>query len=173
MSEKKEDFNPDNLPKSRNKTLFVSHKKKEEYKKWVLIDADGFTLGKLAVVIADFLRGKNKPYYTPHTDCGDNVVVVNAAKVYLSGNKEITKTYYRHTGYPGGLKTKNVKTIRSEKFPERILKSAVKGMLSSGAMSYARMRNLHLFAGSNHTHAAQKPQLIDFASMHKKHRSDQ
>lgn len=161
---------PMSYPKSRNKTLFVSHKKRDEHKGWVLIDAKGMTLGKVAVTVANYLRGKNKPYYTPHTDCGDNVVVINASEIHLSGNKEITKKYYRHTGYPGGLRTQNVKMVRNGKFPERILESAVKGMLSSGPMAYARLRNLHLFAGPEHTHAGQNPRPIDFTGMHSKHR---
>ena len=158
-----------NTPKIVNKTLFVGQKQKLDHKKWVLIDAENLTLGKLAVVVANFLRGKNKACFTPHTDCGDNVIVINTDKVKLSKNKEITKKYYRHTGYPGGLKVRNPKYIRSIDKSKDLVRFAVKGMLSRGPMAYARMRNLHLYSTSEHSHSAQKPEFIDVAGMHKKH----
>ena len=128
-------------------------------KKWYIVDAEGQTLGRLASQIAYILRGKHKPIFTPHMDTGDNVIVINAAKVKLSGNKELTKKYYRHTGYFGGLKETNVAELRAN-FPERILEKAVKGMLPHNALGRELFRNLRVYAGAEHGHEAQKPEAL-------------
>ncbi len=129
-------------------------------KEWVLIDAEGQTLGRLASNIAKILRGKNKPSFTPHVDTGDNVIVINAEKVKLTGNKELTKTYIRHTGYPGGLRETPYERMLREQ-PTRVLEKAVRGMLPKNRLGRAILKNLHVFVGSEHTHAAQKPKTLD------------
>jgi large subunit ribosomal protein L13 len=126
---------------------------------WVLIDADGKTLGRLATEVARRLRGKHKPEYTPNCDTGDYVVVINAAKVAVTGNKLEGKVYYRHTEYPGGLKTTVLGEMLAE-HPERVIEKAVKGMLPRGPLGYAQFRKLKVYAGADHPHQAQQPQSI-------------
>jgi large subunit ribosomal protein L13 len=126
---------------------------------WVLIDADGKTLGRLATEVARRLRGKHKPEYTPNCDTGDYVVVINAAKVAVTGNKLEGKVYYRHTEYPGGLKTTVLGEMLAE-HPERVIEKAVKGMLPRGPLGYAQFRKLKVYAGADHPHQAQQPQTI-------------
>ena len=123
---------------------------------WVLIDAEGQTLGRLATQIADVLRGKRKPTYTPHCDTGDFVVVVNAEKIAVTGNKRREKTYYRHTGYPGGLRSMSFEKMIAHA-PERVIESAVKGMLPKGPLGRAMYTKLKVYAGTEHPHAAQQP----------------
>ena len=123
---------------------------------WVLVDADGQTVGRLASRVAAVLRGKHKPSYTPHVDCGDHVVIVNADKVVFGGNKEQDKQYLRHSGYPGGQKATTPARLRA-KTPERILEHAIKGMLPHTKLGRAMYRKLHVYAGPDHPHAAQKP----------------
>ena len=124
--------------------------------KWVLVDADGQTVGRLASRIAAVLRGKHKPSYTPHVDCGDHVIVVNAEKVVFGGNKELDKQYLRYSGYPGGQKATTPARLRA-KTPERILEHAIKGMLPHTKLGRAMYRKLHVYAGPDHPHAAQQP----------------
>jgi large subunit ribosomal protein L13 len=137
-----------------------SQKSADVTRKWVVIDAASAPLGRVAVVIAKHLTGKYKPTYTPHVDAGDYVVVINAAQVVVTGNKEISKTYYRHSGYPGGIKSKNLKELR-EKNPEKVVVEAVKGMVPKNKLSAERMKRLRIFAGSEHTHTAQTPQKVE------------
>jgi large subunit ribosomal protein L13 len=129
-------------------------------KNWVVVDAEGQTLGRLASKVALLLRGKRKPNYTPHVDCGDNVIIVNADKVVLSGNKMTEKTYVWHTGYPGGQRTTNPEQIMA-KFPERVMEKAVKGMLPKNRLGAELFRNLHVYAGPEHKNEAQKPTVIN------------
>lgn len=129
-------------------------------KNWVVVDAEGQTLGRLASKVALLLRGKRKPNYTPHVDCGDNVIILNAEKVVLSGNKMADKTYIWHTGYPGGQRTTNPEQMMA-KFPERVLEKAVKGMLPKNRLGAQLFRNLHVYAGGEHKHEAQQPTAIN------------
>ncbi len=129
-------------------------------KNWVVVDAEGQTLGRLASKVALLLRGKRKPNYTPHVDCGDNVIILNAEKVVLSGNKMTEKTYVWHTGYPGGQRTTNPENMMA-KFPERVVEKAVKGMLPKNRLGAQLFRNLHVYAGAEHKHEAQKPTAIN------------
>jgi large subunit ribosomal protein L13 len=139
-------------------------------KKWHLIDAEGLVLGRLAVIVADLLRGKHKPSYTPHVDCGDHVVVVNADKVRLTGNKLQQKTYYKHTGYAGGIKEITAAKVLDGRFPERVLEKAVERMIPRGPLGRAQMRALHLYSGGEHPHAGTQPQPLDVASMNRKNK---
>ena len=129
-------------------------------KNWVVVDAEGQTLGRLASKVALLLRGKRKPNYTPHVDCGDNVIILNADKVVLTGNKMADKTYVWHTGYPGGQRTTNPEQMMA-KFPERVVEKAVKGMLPKNRLGAQLFRNLHVYAGGEHKHEAQKPTVIN------------
>lgn len=137
-------------------------------KKWVLIDAKGLVVGRLAAIIATRLRGKHKPTFTPHMDCGDNVIVVNAKHVRFTGNKRTGKVYYWHTGYPGGIKERRADQILDGRFPERVLMKAVQRMLPGGPLSRQQMRNLRVYAGSEHPHEAQQPETIDIGALNKK-----
>ncbi len=137
-----------------------SQKTADVDRRWILIDATDAPLGRLSTEIAKYLIGKYKPTYTPHIDGGDYVVVINAAEVPVTGNKETGKIYYRHSGFPGGIKDAQLKEVR-EKFPERIIEQAVKGMLPKNKLSADRMARLKVFAGSDHAHAAQKPQKVE------------
>ena len=138
----------------------VSLRKEDIERSWWLVDADGKTLGRIATGIATKLRGKHKPEYTPHIDTGDYVVVVNAEKVKLTGNKEKDKIYWRHTGYPGGIKNINAAKLR-KKHPERLIEKAVKGMLPRNALGRAMYRKLRVYAGSEHPHKGQSPKGMD------------
>ena len=129
-------------------------------KNWVVVDAEGQTLGRLASKVALLLRGKRKPNYTPHVDCGDNVIILNAEKVVLSGNKMTEKTYVWHTSYPGGQRTTNPESMMA-KFPERVVEKAVKGMLPKNRLGAQLFRNLHVYAGAEHKHEAQQPTAIN------------
>ena len=139
-----------------------------EGKKWVLIDAEGVVLGRLASHVANILRGKTKPSYTPNQDCGDNVIIINAEKVRLTGNKRNTKTYYWHTGHPGGIKERTANKIVDGRFRERVIEKAVERMVPRGPLGRQQMKNLRIFAGTEHPHEAQNPEVIDFASMNAK-----
>ena len=138
----------------------ISANKATITKEWMLVDAEGQTLGRLASKVAKILRGKYKTNYTPHVDCGDNVIVINAEKVSLSGNKWKQKQYIRHTGYPGGQRSLNAEQLLS-KSPERIIENAVRGMLPKNKLGAALFRNLKVFTGSDHSHEAQKPKTIN------------
>ena len=137
-------------------------------KKWILIDANGLVVGRLAALIATRLKGKHKAIYTPHVDCGDNIVVVNAEKVVLTGDKYTDKVYYRHTGYPGGIKEQTPRQIMEGKFPERVLEKAVERMLKRGPLQRKLMRNLKVYKGGEHPHIAQNPEKLDVAKLNRK-----
>ena len=137
-------------------------------KGWCIIDAEGLVLGRVASLIANRLRGKHKPSYTPHMDCGDNVIVVNAEKVLLKGNKRTQKTYYWHTGYPGGIKERTADKILDGKHPERVLIKAVERMIPRGPHGRRCMKHLYVYAGASHPHEAQQPATLDVASMNAK-----
>ena len=147
-----------------------SIKPAEVEKKWHLIDAEGLVVGRLAVVVANLLRGKHKPSFTPHVDCGDHVVVINADKVRFTGNKLGQKTYYKHTGYAGGIKGVTAEKVLDGRFPERVLEKAVERMIPRGPLGRQQMRNLRIFAGAEHTHEAQNPEVIDIASRNRKNK---
>lgn len=136
-----------------------SQKPTEVTRRWILIDAKDAPLGRLSTVISKYLIGKYKPSYTPHVDGGDYVVVINASETVVTGNKEEGKIYYRHSGFPGGIKDASLKEVR-EKFPERIIEAAVKGMLPKNKLSDGRMARLKVFAGTEHAHTAQTPEKI-------------
>lgn len=129
-------------------------------RKWYVVDASGKTLGRLATQVASVLKGKHNPFYTPHVDCGDYVIVVNADKIVLTGNKWDDKTYYRHSGYPGGLKTRTAKEVMA-KFPTRMVERAIKGMLPKTTLGNAMYRKLFVYAGSEHPHQAQQPIVME------------
>jgi large subunit ribosomal protein L13 len=137
-------------------------------KKWVLIDANGLVVGRLASIIAMRLRGKHKPSYTPHMDDGDHVIVVNAAKVVLTGRKREKKVYRHHTGFIGGIKERTARSILEGKFPERIVEKAVERMLPRGPLGRVQLGNLRVYPGADHPHAAQQPEKLDVASMNRK-----
>ncbi len=142
----------------------------EVEKKWILVDAEGLVLGRLASIIANRLRGKHKPIYTPHIDCGDNVVVINAEKVKLTGRKREQKVYYRHTGHPGGIKSATAREILEGRFPERVIEKAVERMIPRGPLGRRQMRHLKVYAGPEHPHAAQNPEPLDVAAMNPKNK---
>lgn len=137
-----------------------SQKPADVTRRWVLVDAKDATIGRLSTQIATYLTGKYKPTFTPHTDGGDYVVVVNAALAKVTGNKEIAKEYFRHSGYPGSIKSATLKELR-EKYPERIIENAVKGMLPKNKLSPERMKRLRVFAGEQHDHTAQTPEKVE------------
>ena len=137
-------------------------------KKWILIDAEGLVVGRLASIIAMRLRGKHKVTYTPHMDCGDNIIVINAAKVVFTGRKRDNKVYYHHTGFIGGIKERTARSIFEGKFPERIVEKAVERMLPRGPLGRVQFGNLRVYPGAEHPHEAQKPEPLDIAAMNRK-----
>ena len=139
-------------------------------KKWVVIDANEIVLGRLASIIAMRIRGKHKVSYTPNMDCGDHVIVINAEKVKLTGNKRTQKTFYWHTGYPGGIKSRTADKILDGRFPERLLFKAVERMVPRGPLGRKVMKHLHIYAGSTHPHEAQQPEVLDVAALNKKNK---
>ena len=140
----------------------------EVEKKWILIDAEGLVVGRLASIVAMRLRGKHKPSYTPHVDCGDNVVIINADKVVLTGRKRENKVYYHHTGFPGGIKGRTAKTILEGRFPERVVEKAVERMLPRGPLFRQILGNLRVYKGAEHPHAAQQPVALDVGALNRK-----
>ncbi|MBV7258602.1 50S ribosomal protein L13 [Erythrobacter crassostreae] len=150
--------------------LTQSAKPAEVEKKWHIIDADGLVVGRLAAIIANHLRGKHKPSYTPHVDCGDHVIVINADKVKFTSNKAEKKIYYKHTGHPGGIKETTPAKILEGRFPERVLSKAVERMIPRGPLGRDQMRALHLYNGTEHPHDGQKPIVLDVASMNRKNK---
>jgi large subunit ribosomal protein L13 len=142
----------------------------EVEKKWVLIDAEGVVLGRLAAIIATRLRGKHKPTYTPHIDCGDNIVVINAEKVRMTGRKAENEIYYWHTGYPGGIKQRTREQLINGKFPERVIEIAVKRMLPHGPLAHKLFSNLRVYPGTEHPHMPQNPEVLDVAAMNPKNK---
>ena len=149
----------------------LSLKPAEVKKDWVLIDADGVVLGRLAVIIANRLRGKHKPQFTPHVDCGDNVVVINAEKVKITGgNKADQAILYYHTGYAGGIKGRSIRQRLESKHPERVLEKAVERMITRGPLQRAQMKHLYVYGGPDHKHAGQQPQTLDVGAMNVKNK---
>lgn len=147
-----------------------SIKPSEIQKNWLVIDAENVVLGRLASVVANFLRGKHKPEFTPHMDCGDNVIVINAEKVKLTGNKRKDSVFYWHTGYAGGIKERTMGQILDGRFPERVITKAVERMISRNPLGREQMRNLRVFAGAKHDHEAQQPRAIDMAALNTKNK---
>lgn len=139
-------------------------------RQWFVIDAEGVTLGRLASQVALFLRGKHKPMYTPHMDCGDNVVIINAEKVRLTGKKRDNERFYWHTGYPGGIKSRTLGQILDGEHPERVIIKAVERMITRNPLGRQQMRKLHVYAGETHPHEAQKPEVFDFAAQNPKNK---
>jgi large subunit ribosomal protein L13 len=137
-------------------------------KRWIVIDAEGVVLGRLASIVAMRLRGKHKATFTPHMDMGDNVIVINAGRVQLTGNKRAEKTYYWHTGYPGGIKSRTAKQILEGKHPERVVEKAVQRMMPGGPLTRRQLSNLRVYAGTEHPHAAQNPEVLGVAAMNPK-----
>jgi large subunit ribosomal protein L13 len=146
----------------------TSLKPAEVKKAWVLIDADGLVLGRLASLVAKLLRGKHKPQFTPHIDCGDHVVIINARKVRVTGAKADQKVFYWHTGYPGGIKQRTLRERLESRHPERVIEKAVERMISRGPLGRRQMRNLHVYAGPEHPHAGQQPTVLDVAALNRK-----
>jgi large subunit ribosomal protein L13 len=147
-----------------------SLKPSQAQKTWWLIDADGLVLGRLASLIAMRLRGKHKATFTPHVDCGDHVVVVNAEKVRVTGNKAQDKVFHWHTGYPGGIKSRTIAQRLGSKHPERVIEKAVERMITRGPLGRRQMRNLHVYAGPAHPHEGQSPKVLDVAAMNRKNK---
>jgi large subunit ribosomal protein L13 len=145
-----------------------SAKAEDITRKWFVVDAEGVVLGRLASILADRLRGKHKPAYTPHVDCGDNMIVINAEKVRLTGNKASDKIYYWHTGYPGGIKERTAGKILGGRFPERVIEKAVERMVPRGPLGRRVLKKLHVYGGATHPHEAQNPERLDIASRNPK-----
>lgn len=147
-----------------------SAKPADVQRKWYLIDADGVVLGRLAAIIAMRLRGKHKPLYTPHVDCGDNIVVINAEKVKLTGKKREDKVFHWHTGHPGGVKTRTMRQLLEGRFPERVIEKAVERMITRNPLGRAQLRKLHVYKGPEHPHQAQNPEVLDVALLNPKNK---
>lgn len=145
-------------------------KPSEIERKWYIVDATGVVLGRLSAEIAKILRGKHKPSYVPNLDCGDYVVVINADKVKLTGNKLADKVYYKHTGYPGGIKSTTAGKILSGRFPERVIEKAVERMISRNPLGRDQLKKLKVYAGTEHPHTAQNPEVLDIASQNPKNK---
>ncbi len=147
-----------------------SLKPAEVKKDWVLIDADGLVLGRLAALVANRLRGKHKPQFTPHVDCGDHVVIVNAEKVRVTGAKAEQSVFHWHTGYPGGIKGRTLRQRLEGRHPERVIEKAVERMITRGPLGRQQMRSLHVYAGAVHPHAGNQPQALDVAALNRKNK---
>ena len=139
-------------------------------KGWTLIDAEGVVLGRLASIIANRLRGKHKPTFTPHVDCGDNIVVINAGKVRVTGNKAEQEVFYYHTGYAGGIKGRTIRQRLESKRPEQVVEKAVERMITRGPLQRAQMKHLYVYAGTEHPHDGQQPKPLDVAAMNPKNK---
>ena len=148
----------------------ISLKPADVKKDWVLIDAEGLVLGRLAAIVATRLRGKHKPQFTPHVDCGDNIVIVNAEKVKLTGKKAEQSVFYYHTGYAGGIKGRTIKDRLESAHPQRVVEKAVERMITRGPLQRQQMKNLHVYAGPEHPHAAQQPKPLDVGALNAKNR---
>ena len=147
-----------------------SQKPADVVKKWVLIDAEGLVVGRLASLVANRLRGKHKPTFTPHVDDGDNVIIINADKVAFTGKKYTDKVYYWHTGHPGGVKERTARQLLEGRFPERVLEKAVERMIPRGPLGRRQMKNLRVYAGAEHPHEAQQPEKLDVAALNVKNK---
>ena len=153
-----------------NSMATFSQKPAEVVKKWVLIDAEGLVVGRLASIVANILRGKTKPTFTPHVDDGDNVIIVNASKVAFTGKKFTDKVYYWHTGHPGGIKERTARDLLEGRFPERVVEKAVERMIPRGPLGRRQMKNLKVYAGAEHPHEAQQPVTLDVGAMNRKNK---
>lgn len=147
-----------------------SAKAADVQKKWYVVDAEGVVLGRLAAILANYIRGKHKPIFTPHVDCGDFIVVINADKVRLTGRKMKDKVYYRHTGYIGGIKAQTPADILGGKFPERVIEKAVERMITQNPLRRKVMKNLKVYKGTAHPHSAQNPEKLDVANFNEKNK---
>ena len=147
-----------------------SIKPSEIEKKWLLIDAQDLVLGRLASLVAMRLRGKHKPSFTPNMDCGDNIIIINAEKVALTGNKRQDDIFYWHTGYPGGIKQRSKAQMLDGKYPERVIENAVQRMLPKGPLGRKILGNLRVYPGTQHPHEAQNPEILDIAAMNSKNK---
>ena len=147
-----------------------SAKPAEVTKKWVLIDAKGLVVGRLATLVAMRLRGKHLPTYTPHVDCGDHVIIINAAHAVLTGRKRENKVYYKHTGFIGGIKQQTAGSILAGRFPERVVEKAIERMIPRGPLGRVQLGNLRVYAGPEHPHAAQNPEKLDVGAMNRKNK---
>ncbi|TCD14414.1 50S ribosomal protein L13 [Oricola cellulosilytica] len=147
-----------------------SQKPADVQKKWILIDAENLVVGRLASIVASRLRGKHKPTYTPHVDDGDNVIVINAGKVALTGKKRTDKVYYWHTGHPGGIKQRSAEQLLDGRFPERVVEKAVERMIPRGPLGRRQMKNLRVYAGADHPHEAQQPETLDVGALNPKNK---
>ncbi|RLQ89361.1 50S ribosomal protein L13 [Notoacmeibacter ruber] len=147
-----------------------SQKPAEVTKDWILIDAENIVVGRLASIVANRLRGKHKPTYTPHVDDGDNVIIINADKAVFTGRKYENKKYYWHTGYPGGIKERTAKQMFEGRFPERVVEKAVQRMIPRGPLGRRQMKNLRVYAGAEHPHEAQQPKSLDVAALSSKNK---
>jgi large subunit ribosomal protein L13 len=147
-----------------------SQKPAEVVKKWVIVDAENVVLGRLASIVANRLRGKHKPTFTPHVDDGDNVIIVNAGKIKLTGKKFNDKKYYWHTGFPGGIKERTARAILEGRFPERVVQKAVQRIMPGGPLSNKQLKNLRVYAGADHPHEAQQAEVLDVAAMNPKNK---
>ncbi len=145
-------------------------KPSEIERKWFVIDAEGVVLGRLAAIVSQYLRGKHKPTYTPNIDTGDNIVIINADKVKLTGKKLSDKVYYWHTGHPGGIKQRTAEQILGGEHPERVIEKAVQRMITRSPLGRQQMKKLHIYAGNEHPHEAQQPEVLDVASMNDKNK---
>lgn len=148
----------------------VSLKPAEVKKDWILIDAEGLVLGRLATIVANRLRGKHKPQFTPHVDCGDNVVIVNARKVRVTGNKLGQAMFHWHTGYAGGIKGRSMQERLEGRYPERVIEKAVERMITRGPLQRAQMKHLYVYGGAEHPHAGQQPKPLDVGALNTKNR---
>ncbi len=147
-----------------------SLKASEIRKNWYVIDAENLVLGRLASIVSMYLRGKHKPQYTPHMDCGDNMIIINAEKIKLTGNKLRDKIFYWHTGHPGGIKERSVGQILASPYPERVIIKAVQRMITRGPLGRAQMKHLFVYKGTQHPHAPQDPQPLDVGAMNSKNK---
>jgi large subunit ribosomal protein L13 len=148
----------------------ISIKPADVKKDWVLIDAEGLILGRLAAIVANRLRGKHKAIFTPHVDCGDNIIIINADKVKLTGKKMEDSVFYYHTGYPGGIKGRSIKERLAGKNPQSVVEKAVERMITRGPLQRQQMKNLHVYVGPEHPHAAQQPKSLDVGALNRKNR---
>ena len=148
----------------------ISIKPADVKKDWVLIDAEGLILGRLAAIVATRLRGKHKPIFTPHVDCGDNIIIINAEKVKLTGKKLDDSMFYYHTGYAGGIKGRSIKDRLTGKNPQSVVEKAIERMITRGPLQRQQMKNLHVYAGPEHPHAAQQPKSLDVGALNTKNR---
>lgn len=145
-------------------------KPSEVERKWFLIDAEDVVLGRMAAIVSQYLRGKHKPTYTPNIDTGDNIIIINAEKVKLTGNKRADKTYYWHTGHPGGIKQRTAEQLLDGDHPERVIQKAVQRMVTRSPLGKQQLTKLHVYAGTEHPHEAQKPEVLDIAAMNDKNK---